>query len=149
MLCSVLFRYPHNPVNARVRSFGRTARNAPPAIADRCQGPLNTAIRLSSRDVTRGAPGAEATAETDSPLEGSGFEPSVPLVRPVPEWLEFEALGVTATRRAADPDRQPTIGFKAIMREAADTRSYAAALSVLVVAEWLYLDWASRAPQPE
>ena len=34
------------------------------------------------------------------------------------------------------------------MREAADTRSYAAAVSVLVVAEWLYLDWASRAPQP-
>src|SRR6516225_5674453 len=60
----------------------------------------------------------------------------------------FEALGVTETRRVADPDTQPTIGFKAIMREAADTRSYAAALSVLVVAEWLYLDWASRAPQP-
>jgi thiaminase/transcriptional activator TenA len=60
----------------------------------------------------------------------------------------FKALGVTETRRAADPDTQPTIGFKAIMREAADTRSYAAALSVLVVAEWLYLDWASRAPQP-
>ena len=60
----------------------------------------------------------------------------------------FEALGVTETRRAADPDTQPTIGFKAIMREAADTRSYPAALSVLVVAEWLYLDWASRAPQP-
>ena len=60
----------------------------------------------------------------------------------------FEALGVTETKRAADPDTQPTIGFKAIMREAADTRSYAAALSVLVVAEWLYLDWASRAPQP-
>ena len=55
----------------------------------------------------------------------------------------FEALGVTETRRAADPDTQPTIGFKAIMREAADTHSYAAALSVLVVAEWLYLDWAS------
>jgi len=34
------------------------------------------------------------------------------------------------------------------MREAAETRSYAAALSVLVVAEWLYLDWASRALQP-
>ena len=34
------------------------------------------------------------------------------------------------------------------MREAAETRSYAAALSVLVVAEWLYLDWASRAPKP-
>jgi thiaminase/transcriptional activator TenA len=34
------------------------------------------------------------------------------------------------------------------MREAAETRSYSAALSVLVVAEWLYLDWACRAPQP-
>ena len=38
----------------------------------------------------------------------------------------FESLGVTETRRAADPDTPPTIGFKAIMREAADTRSYAA-----------------------
>src|SRR5215831_15683431 len=60
----------------------------------------------------------------------------------------FEALGVTEARRAADPDTQATAGFKAIMREAAETRSYAAALSVLVVAEWLYLNWASRAPQP-
>jgi thiaminase/transcriptional activator TenA len=34
------------------------------------------------------------------------------------------------------------------MHEAADRRSYAAALSVLVVAEWLYLDRASRALQP-
>ena len=34
------------------------------------------------------------------------------------------------------------------MHEAAETRRYAAVLSVLVVAEWLYLDWASRAPQP-
>jgi thiaminase (transcriptional activator TenA) len=59
----------------------------------------------------------------------------------------FEALGVTEDGRAGDPDRQPTAGFKAIMREAAETRSYVAALSVLVVAEWLYLDWASRAPQ--
>jgi thiaminase/transcriptional activator TenA len=60
----------------------------------------------------------------------------------------FEALGVTEDRRATDPDTQPTAGFKAIMREAAETRSYAATLSVLVVAEWLYLDWASRAPKP-
>ena len=59
----------------------------------------------------------------------------------------FEALGVTEARRAADPDTQATIGFKAIMREAAGTRSYAAALSVLAVAEWLYLDWASDTPQ--
>src|SRR6266436_7029765 len=47
----------------------------------------------------------------------------------------FEALGVTEDRRSADPDTQPTAGFKAIMREAAQTHSYAAALSVLVVAE--------------
>jgi thiaminase/transcriptional activator TenA len=60
----------------------------------------------------------------------------------------FEALGVTEDRRATDPDTPPTAGFKAIMREAAQTRSYAAALSVLVVAEWLYLDWASRVPKP-
>src|ERR1700726_3673167 len=37
----------------------------------------------------------------------------------------FEALGVTEDRRTADPDTQPTAGFKAIMREAAETRSYA------------------------
>src|SRR5438034_9582720 len=47
-----------------------------------------------------------------------------------------------------ETDTQPTAGFKAIMREAAQTRRYAAALSVLVVAEWLYLDSASRAPKP-
>jgi thiaminase/transcriptional activator TenA len=60
----------------------------------------------------------------------------------------FEALGVTEERRAAEPDTAPTASFKAIMREAAETRRYAAALSVLVVTEWLYLDWASRAPKP-
>jgi len=60
----------------------------------------------------------------------------------------FEALGIAEDRRATDPDTQATAGFKAIMREAAETRNYAAALSVLVVTEWLYLDWASRAPKP-
>jgi thiaminase (transcriptional activator TenA) len=60
----------------------------------------------------------------------------------------FEALGVTEERRAADPDTEATAGFKAIMREAAETHIYAAALSVLVVTEWLYLDWPSRAPRP-
>jgi thiaminase (transcriptional activator TenA) len=59
----------------------------------------------------------------------------------------FEALGVTE-RRAAEPDTEATAGFKAIMREAAETRNYVAALSVLVVTEWLYLDWASCAPRP-
>ncbi|MEO9338761.1 TenA family protein [Mesorhizobium sp. SB112] len=60
----------------------------------------------------------------------------------------FEALGVTQDQRATIADTEPTKGFQAIMREAAATRSYAAALSVLNVAEWLYLDWASRAPTP-
>jgi len=52
----------------------------------------------------------------------------------------FEALGVTEDRRAGDQGDHA--------RGAAETRSYAAALSVLVVAEWLYLDWASHAPKP-
>ncbi|TDR30367.1 TenA family protein [Aquamicrobium defluvii] len=60
----------------------------------------------------------------------------------------FEALGVTQEQREIIPDTEPTKGFQAIMREAAATRSYAAALSVLNVAEWLYLDWASRATKP-
>jgi thiaminase (transcriptional activator TenA) len=60
----------------------------------------------------------------------------------------FEALGVNEDRRVADPDTQASTGFNAIMREAAETRSYAAVLSVLVVTEWLYFDWASRAPKP-
>ncbi|WP_244497132.1 TenA family protein [Aureimonas sp. D3] len=60
----------------------------------------------------------------------------------------FEALGVSPAEREATPDTAATSGFQAIMREAVERRSYAAALSVLTVAEWLYLDWASRAPQP-
>jgi len=60
----------------------------------------------------------------------------------------FAALGVSEQERIAPADSKPTAGFKAIMREAAATRSYAAALSVLVVAEWLYLDWAQQASQP-
>src|ERR1700756_2705493 len=42
----------------------------------------------------------------------------------------FEALGVNEGRRVADPDTQASTGFNAIMREAAETRSYAAVLSV-------------------
>lgn len=57
----------------------------------------------------------------------------------------FEALGVSRETRDETPDSAPTAGFKAIMREAAERRSYAAALSVLCVAEWSYLEWAGRA----
>ncbi len=60
----------------------------------------------------------------------------------------FAALGVSQQRRADEPDTAATAGFKSLMREAAERRSYAAALSVLTVAEWLYLDWASRAQAP-
>ena len=60
----------------------------------------------------------------------------------------FEALGVSPEQREQPQDTLPTAGFKAIMREAAASRSYAAALAVLNVAEWLYLDWAAKAPQP-
>ncbi|MDD2058215.1 TenA family protein [Pseudomonas sp. GD03860] len=59
----------------------------------------------------------------------------------------FEALGVSEAQRLQAPDAAPTAGFKALMREAAATRSYAAALAVLNVAEGLYLDWALRAPK--
>ena len=60
----------------------------------------------------------------------------------------FEALGISEAQRASIPDATPTAGFQAIMREAAATQSYAAALAVLNVAEWLYLDWAIKAPTP-
>jgi thiaminase (transcriptional activator TenA) len=60
----------------------------------------------------------------------------------------FTALGVSEERRATDPDTPATAGFKAIMREAAQTHSYAAAVAVLAVTEWLYLDWATCAPKP-
>lgn len=60
----------------------------------------------------------------------------------------FEALGVSEAQRLEAPDSVPTAGFKALMREAAATRSYAAALAVLNVAEGLYLDWALRATKP-
>ena len=59
----------------------------------------------------------------------------------------FDELGVTEEQRKEIPDSDATAGFTGLMREAAETRSYAAALGVLVVAEWLYLDWAVKAPE--
>lgn len=60
----------------------------------------------------------------------------------------FEALGVSPAQRDEPADSAPTVGFKAVMAEAAASRSYATALAVLNVAEGLYLDWAQKAPQP-
>ena len=59
----------------------------------------------------------------------------------------FKELGVTDEQRDNTPDTSACTGFTGLMREAAETRSYAAALGVLVVAEWLYLDWATNAPE--
>lgn len=63
----------------------------------------------------------------------------------------FDELGVSEALRAETPDTAATAAFKALFREAAETRDYAAAVAVLLVAEWLYLDWAATAsaPRPE
>jgi hypothetical protein len=57
-------------------------------------------------------------------------------------WRRRSDRGAVA-RHAADPDTQPTIGFKAIMREAADTRSYAA---VAIAFSYGNIDIHGRAP---
>ncbi|MFI8595214.1 TenA family protein [Microbacterium sp. NPDC078428] len=59
----------------------------------------------------------------------------------------FDALGVTEEQREQIPDTEPTAAFTALFREAAEAREYAAILAVLLVAEWLYLDWATKAPE--
>jgi len=58
----------------------------------------------------------------------------------------FDHLGVAAQHRTQPPLTAPTQGFQDLMREAAGTQHYAVCLSVLVVAEWLYLSWAERCP---
>lgn len=60
----------------------------------------------------------------------------------------FDALGVPEAERTAPVLSGTTRAFQELMREAAESRSYARALSVLVVAEWLYLAWASRRSGP-
>ena len=56
----------------------------------------------------------------------------------------FAALGVGEAERAETPDAEATAGFKALMRDAAASGSYARMLAVLTVAEWSYLAWADR-----
>ena len=60
----------------------------------------------------------------------------------------FDALGVPAAERAAPALTPTTRAFQDLMRQAAESRSYAQALAVLVVAEWLYLSWAERLDGP-
>lgn len=56
----------------------------------------------------------------------------------------FDELGVPLGERAAPELARPTREFDALMREAAGSRSYPVVLAVLLVAEWLYGDWAAR-----
>ncbi|MDL2284366.1 TenA family protein [Oxalobacter sp. OttesenSCG-928-P03] len=60
----------------------------------------------------------------------------------------FKALNVPDEERLGQPDSEPTKGLKQIMLDAARSGSYAAMISVLAVAESLYLDWGQRAPKP-
>lgn len=59
----------------------------------------------------------------------------------------LEALGVTEEQRRSTPDTAPTTGFIQIMDRAAHSQNYPAIVAVLTVTEWLYQDWAARAPQ--
>lgn len=56
----------------------------------------------------------------------------------------FDALGVPEQQRSTPQLSDATAAFDALMREALHSRSYAQVLAVLLVAEWLYLDWATR-----
>ena len=56
----------------------------------------------------------------------------------------LDALGVPATEREAPVWHPATRAFDDLMREAATSRSYPRVVAVLVVAERLYLDWATR-----
>lgn len=56
----------------------------------------------------------------------------------------FDTLGVSESDRTAPVLTPATTAFDAVMRDAVESRSYAGVLAVLVVAERLYLDWATR-----
>ena len=67
---------------------------------------------------------------------------------------EDDYFGRALARLGVDPasvtPAAPTRGFVALMDEARTSADYPTILAVLVVAEWLYLDWASRdAPAPD
>lgn len=63
----------------------------------------------------------------------------------------FDRLGVPVRDRSA-PERTPaTTTFIALMDEVRTSGRYSSILAVLLVAEWLYLDWATRpgVPRPD
>lgn len=60
----------------------------------------------------------------------------------------FAALGVEEREWRSPELAGPTREFIDLMDEACASQDYAVILVVLVVAEWLYLEWASRATAP-
>lgn len=56
----------------------------------------------------------------------------------------FDELGLPAKHRNAPQLTPQTKAFQDLMTEAAQSQSYPLCLSVLTVAEWLYLSWADR-----
>jgi thiaminase (transcriptional activator TenA) len=59
----------------------------------------------------------------------------------------FDALGVPDADRVAPALHDATAAFRNLMADANANGSYAEVLTVLLVAEWTYLEWASRAPE--
>lgn len=55
----------------------------------------------------------------------------------------FDTLGVSDRDRTEPELAPPTRGFHELMKEASEAGSYEEILAVLVVAEWLYLSWAT------
>jgi thiaminase/transcriptional activator TenA len=60
----------------------------------------------------------------------------------------FDTLGVPSSERDAPRLLAPTAEFIDLMRQVALSMDYASCLTILVVAEWIYLNWARRAPIP-
>jgi len=56
----------------------------------------------------------------------------------------MDALDVALADRVMPPLAEPTRGFLELMDQARVSADYATCLAVLLVAEWLYLDWADR-----
>lgn len=56
----------------------------------------------------------------------------------------FDALGVAPADRMQPELAEPTRGFIDLMDTARRSADYATCLAVLLVAEWLYSDWAAR-----
>jgi len=56
----------------------------------------------------------------------------------------FDVLDVPLAERSNPPLLPPTVAFAELMHHARRSADYPTCLAVLVVAEWLYLDWATR-----